>query len=289
MRISFVPRYTEAAASSRLRVFALAAALSRLGLADTVTQFDTGADVIVLQKSDDPRVFDAAFSHPRVIYDYDDVWSDAALTHAAYVARVFTTDTPGHASLSLPMRGMRGIACEILPDPIDYGGNMRHPAEPFALAWFGNYPNYESARPLFETAQKYTYLGTIADRQVSPVAHPIAWSYHEFPASLRRFGTAFLSHRGADPGKSANKMVAAVALGVPCIVNESPAYEELARAVGIDWAIVRTPEELHAAYVRLQDPRERKDYLAAIQPYVLEHYHADAVARRFMQIVEGLA
>jgi hypothetical protein len=84
-------------------------------------------------------------------------------------------------------------------------------------------------------------------------------------------------------------MIAAVTLGVPCIVNESPAYEALARAAGLDWAIVRDAVELREAWTRLQDATERKRYLDAVQPYVWDLYRPEVIARRFVEICEGLA
>lgn len=288
MKISFVPRYTIAAASSRLRVFTLIDALNRLGLADARVGLEGNPDLIVLQKADDPAVFTRVFGR-AVIYDYDDIWGPEALGRGAAIARLFTSDTLIHAEYSAAIRRPYGVGCELLPDPIDYEPQAPLPAsENDGLVWFGNKANFESARGLFESAASLARLGTICEGPVSQSAEHINWSREDFAAVLRRFGTAFLSHRGADQGKSANKMIAAVTLGIPCIVSESPAYEALARACGLDWCVVRTAEELQAAYQRLSDPVERGKYLAAIQPFVWENYRADAIAAVFIQIVRSL-
>lgn len=275
-----LPRYSVAAASSRLRVFHLAAAVNRLGLAKCIFADVCNPDVVFMQKLDSPAI---VRGHQRALYDFDDIWPIALLEDAASEVRAFTTDTAGHGALA-PKQW------ELLPDMIDY--------EPFApknaapadgrLVWFGNYPNYASVSRLMEAAASFCSPFTISDAQVSDRIN-FTWNYGLFPRSLRFGGTALLSHSGADSGKSANKMIAAVTLGVPCIVNESPAYEALARSVGLDWAIVRNPLELRGAWERLQYPTERSRYLADIQPYVWDTYRPEVIARRFVEICEGLA
>lgn len=285
LSVNFIPAYDRSAASSRLRVYAIAEALDRLELAETsigLCERTMQSDIIVLQKVGVSALFSRLTGHPGVIYDYDDPLGNSVFSEVAAVARLFTSDTSAHALLC-------GRRCELLPDPIDYASEAPMPqAEPSGLAWFGNHDNFQGCQPLFESASGYASLGTISRIPVSDSAMHIPWSYDSFPTALRSRGTAFLSHCGLDQGKSANRMVAAVALGVPCIVNESPAYETLARDVGLGWCIVSTPEELKAAYERLQFPEERSAYLKAIQPYVWEHYHVDSVARRFMEIVRSI-
>lgn len=276
-----LPRYTAAAASSRLRVFHLAVEVNRLCLAECVIgplQTSAMADVVFMQKLDSQ---DIVRSHQRSLYDFDDVWDLALLNDAAGTVQAFTVDTPRHGALA-PKHW------ELLPDMIDYEPIAPWPAaDPSGLCWFGNFPNYASVADLMSRAGEFSAPMTISDADVSGFPN-IHWSYRDFPDTLRSAGTALLSHRWADPGKSANKMIAAVTLGVPCIINESPAYEALARAVGLEWAIVRDARELREAWTRLQDSEERRAYLAAIQPHVWDLYRPETIARRFMEIVEGL-
>lgn len=276
-----LPRYTPAAASSRLRVFHLAAEINRLGLAEChIGPTSFASDVVYMQKLNAP---DIVRGHDRALYDFDDLWDGDLLKEAAISVRAFTVDTPGHGEMA-PKKW------ELIPDMIDY-----EPKEPMAprspngsLCWFGNYPNYASVARLMSAASEFCTTFTIADKQVSGRPN-LTWAYETFPLSLRCADTVLLSHAGADPGKSANKMIAAVTLGVPCIVNESLASEALARLAGLDWAIVRNPVELQAAWKRLQDEGERKRYLDAIQPIVWDLYRPEVIARRFMEVCEGLA
>lgn len=273
-----LPRYGEWAASSRLRVLKLAEAVNNAALARCVVGPIPDPDVVYMQKLASP---DIVRGHRRALYDFDDIWDASLLADAASAVQAFTSDTAGHGALA-PKRW------ELLPDMIDYDpAAPMVPAPASALCWFGNYPNYESVSRLMKAAGEFCATMTISDKQVSDAPN-VRWNYADFPADLRTCGTALLSHAGADRGKSANKMIAAVTLGVPCIVNESPAYEALARAVGLDWAIVRDARELRGVWGRLQDAAERKRYLDAIQPLVWELYRPETIARRFIEIAEAL-
>ena len=282
MRISWLPRYGPEAASTRIRVHTVHAALD--GLCDSVIGYDGSADVLIVQKAVDQGVFDQAASFSgRVVYDFDDVMDESVLRRAEEVAEFFTTDTVGRKS------AVRG-RCEVVQDSIDYA-----PAAPWppsdgpGAVWFGNYPNFESARWMAESlTSSGVPVRAIADLTAERARLPIEivpWTYDTFVGELRKSGVAILSHGGGDPFKSNNKMCAAVTLGVPCIVNDSSAYAELANACGIAWSVVSGPEELLGAYERLADPAERYQYLAASQPYVWETWNARAVARRLLDVL----
>lgn len=271
LKIQMLPRYTEQAASSRLRVFYLAKAVNDSGLAEAIVGPCDSPDVVYMQKLDRAAMVPCK----RTIYDYDDIWPLDDID-----VSLFTTDTERHKSLAPG-------PCEVIPDMIDYGRDPQSAANPNGLVWFGNYPNFASVAVLLAAAGPLGPTWTICDKDMG--IPNFTWAYREFPGMLRHCGTAFLSHSGADPGKSANKMVAAVTLGVPVIVHESPAYEELARAVGLDWCIVQSVAELREVWLRLQDRAEREKYLAAIQPYVWERYRPSVIARRFVEVCEGLA
>lgn len=276
MRISMIPRYDRNAASSRLRVFAIGKQLERMGHTIAIGGPLAGSDVFFFQKTDSVNRLPA-------IYDFDDDWPRNILQDAAASGAAFTTDTEYHA-----LQVALANKVYIFPDPIDYEPIEPLPAaDPKSLAWFGNYPCFESVRELFEGLNVPRVV--ITDRNLSQYAFHLPWRYREFPATLRTCGTAFLSHANMDPGKSNNKLTAAVTLGVPVIIGRgSPSYEALAHEAGLDWAIVSTPEELAAVWYRLQFADVRADYLKRIQPLVWERYRVEVVADRFLEIVRSV-
>jgi hypothetical protein len=283
MKISWLPRYDRNAASSRLRVYALHEAMS--GLCESGIGYCGAADVLMVQKAVDPQVFRIASGfRGRVVYDFDDLLDASVLRMAQEVAELFTTDTEGR-------RSAVAKRCELIPDPIDY-----EPAAPWeastgtGAAWFGNYPNFESARWMAETLTGAGIpVRAISDLTAERAKLPIElvpWNYAGFPRDLRRSGVAILSHGGADQDKSNNKMTAAITFGVPCIVSNSLAYEQLARACGLDWTVVSNRGELLEAFRRLQNAAERHQYLSAAQPVIWDTYNARSVARRLVALLE---
>ena len=86
MRIQWIPRYTIAAASTRLRVHVPAGIL---GWAEP-----PAVGVMMIQKAVDALVFEQArrFAEGggRVVYDFDDVMPQAVLLEAARSASLFT-------------------------------------------------------------------------------------------------------------------------------------------------------------------------------------------------------
>ena len=284
MKFNFCPRYGFSAASSRLRCYFLADGLRKLG--HEVSIFSSSDRDRIMPKKGDCYFFQKTDNITRwpAIYDFDDAWPSELLNRAWLSSLSLTTDTPEHALLA-PSYGI----CHLLSDPIDYGLSAPLPPAPPAgrLAWFGNHPCFETSRQIFEALSMPRF--TISDRQVSKQAFTGIWNYEQFPDTLRECGTAFLSHAGGDLGKSENKAVAAIALGVPVIVGAgSPAYERLMRACGLPEYIVHSPEEALRMWALLEHPAERAEYLAKAQPYVWEHYNAEAVAKRFMEIVEAV-
>lgn len=275
MRIAMIPRYTRHAASSRLRVYAIAEAIQRLGLAE-VQVADTRVpqphpDVLVLQKSNMANVIYHADNSPcsRRIYDVDDDVLGGEGKRLVYkYCHAITTDTELRAA------GIREWFCgpvHVIPDPIDYeDGPPKPPAEDAhdGVVWFGNWPNFESVRAEMLHYQQSGYrIGAISDlspeRAKMPGLELIPWTFDSFPAELRKWSRCVLSHKGADQCKSENKLVAAIYQGVMPAYVCGPAYEALL-----------------AKLLPLRD-------MAAAQVYVWENYRADVIARRAMEVYAG--
>jgi len=293
LKICFLPRYGRGAASSRLRVFAVADAMNAHGLAEACIGFQPDADVVVIQKAVDWQTFapTQVLGFPgRVVYDLDDVIDDSILRTAGSCADLITVDTEGRAAdiRSRLTQHSRTRRVAVIPDCLDYEAAGAE----FGIAsgittsvvWFGNYPNFESARWMFAAlAAERVRVGAISDlseeRAGIAVMRLTPWIPETFPQELRKWGMVALSHRGADPDKSVNKMAAAYHLGVPCIVNDSASYREMAEACGIGWTYVKDQGGLFEAWGRLTDPAEQERAVAAVQPVIWERYRAEAVAR----------
>ena len=291
MKVSFIPRYGREAASSRLRVFAIADAINAHGLGEAVTEYSADADVLVVQKAVDPKIFDLASKHKGlVVYDLDD-WIDYGIVaQALLTSDLITVDTAGRAA---ELRAGTQMNVAVIPDVLDY--ESHGPAGPAELddyrsaVWFGNYPNFESARWMVRELQRRGPLGAISDlseqtADMGPQFSLKPWALDTFPDELRRWGMALLSHKGADPNKSSNKMAAAYHLGVPCIVSGSQEYKDLAEACGLGWTYVKDRGGLLSAHERLSDYTERARAVIKAQPVIWDRYNAKSVAQYALKV-----
>jgi hypothetical protein len=307
MKINFLPRYGREAASSRIRVFAIAEELNRQGLADaTVCETDAvsfDCDVLVIQKRSCPPML-PSLAIPSIVFDYDDLLPEL-LPNAAQCSRAITFDSKERMNRSLPIRwepeGPLASSANqaifrhlrdypkfhVLPDCIDYA-----PVEPLPASdrfvgpvWFGNYGNFNCSDIAMAWGGPF---GIVSDRPPANIAGAEfhQWDYDSLPRVLRNYGVAMLSHLDQDQGKSNNKLIAAVTLGVPCIVGHSLAYEELLRECDLSEFIMHHPADVRGALQDLGTQAGRQAYLDKIQPLVWQRYRAEVVARDAKRIYQ---
>lgn len=296
-RVAWIPRYTEAAASSRLRVFALAKHVGGHVLGGSCPpSLPENTQVLIVQKAVDPAVFDLAEKFAAgggtVVYDFDDIMSHETIARAAKSASLFTVDTPqrGHWLVESLRKSAR---CAVIPDCIDYDPLSPWPASEAShqAVWFGNAGSGNfgpTSRWLAETLHRNVVsVRTITECPVDPFLW-VKWGYKDFATYLRWATVAILAHEHADPAKSENKMVAAITLGLPCIVSGSSSYAALAERCGVGWCVVSNEQQLREAWARLQDVKERQAYLDAAQPLIWKEYHASRVAAKLVNVLESI-
>lgn len=271
MRFSWCPLYSINGASSRIRVHSIHQQLKEMGYESSLG-YDPDADVLIVQKHRDSILLDKFESWRRIcIYDFDDIGYEDILQ--SFTPNFFTTDTDFHAKHARPYAT---APIHVLPDCIDYC-----PAEPLppstgeGVVWFGHDSN----------------LNDVVKRQIQMANAKMidgrSWRRETFQHDLRAFSVAFLSHAGQDPGKSNNKALAAITLGLPVIASDSEAYRSLLVEMGLEWAYVNGPLAMAEVVARLSSPQERKEYLKIAQPYVWDTYHPRVVAQRLIQLIGG--
>ena len=290
MRVAFLPRYGNDAASSRLRVYRLADGLREMGHDVSVTGFDDDADVLVLQKTVDPEIFTyARLFGGKVVYDYCDSADIVTLRRAAEVADLLTTDTPGHRRLAMPYSNR----INLLFDPIDYGITGPSPDSwGEGAVWFGCWPVFADARwmadVLLRAGVRVRAVSDLTPERAGVPVEIVPWRYETCVDELRQASVAILAHGETDPHKSPDRAVTAIMAGVPCIFSGSVTYARIAHECGVEWADVADGHQLMAAYHRLQRPDERAEYLAATQPVLWQRHNLRAVAERAASIYGAL-
>lgn len=288
IRVSLIPWAGREVASSRIRVFALEKALNAMPGVEAGIWL-TQADVAVAQKLSDPRDMDAVgkAEFGLRVYDFDDPMSMDVMKLAHEVCDAFTTDTDGHRQWYLD----RGFTkpCLVVPDCVDYVEAPLAPVEASGSAvWFGNKENevavHEMATDLMDAGVR---VGFISNQHggYDPRLQLVRWGRLTLVEDLRSFGTCLLSHSGLPPGKSNNKMTAAISLGLPCIAEAGCCYEDLLVELGIAELLVYGDWTAVDAFRYAEDPGFREHEFPYVQQAVWDVYSPAAVAKTWLDAV----
>lgn len=294
--VSWIHRYSDHAASSRLRVFAIHKAISNNSELGSRCRSQLGyqshSDVVVIQKAVDPAVFKIVDSnkHKLVVYDCDDIIGQTPIILANEIAHIFTVDTQGHKELLESIGITKPVY--VIDDPIDY--DCDHPMTPVeannSAVWFGNRKNETGVLWMLDTLlSSGVRSGIISDIPELPDwrLQSTEWKYETFPQDLRKYGTCVLSHRGADLGKSINKLIASVTLGVPVISDACGSYPAFLKDCGLEQFIASNPFELADAFEKLEEPSIRKNYFENCQDLIWQRFNTLTAAKRFVNLFEA--
>ena len=207
------------------------------------------------------------------------------------IADIITTDTQGRKEdfdrLNI------GKTAIVLEDCLDYGVTdiMETPDVSNRLVWFGNYPMVSSIKWMFPTILNSNFkMSAISDSHnlhVPAGINKIQWDVDNFISDLRSSNICVLSHKDWDKNKSNNKMIIAIACGVPCIVNGSISYSELANKFSLGYSIVNTPKELQDTMEFLNVKENRENYLKEIQPYIINKLSSNNITKKLINIIEN--
>ncbi|NUB46518.1 glycosyltransferase [Fertoebacter nigrum] len=310
-RVHFVPFWEPAAdfASSRLRCAQPVKLLAGSAQMHAALGFAPEAEVVIVSQLASDATYDALMANPQitVIYDvcdryYDDdrqVGGVHAKTRFFQLAERATVIIASTVALKREITALglaRPVVC--IQDGIDYLGQRDASPSPAdgPVVWYGNAGrnNFESARWMIDHVMQNTERGMrliTRKRHFNHVAKTenkpeyaaygdvaVDWAYDSFVADLRACSICLLSHSPEENTKSPNRLITAIANGVPVIVTSAPSCEALLRAGGMDYAIVRDKAGLDRAMTALSAPAERQRYLQKMQG-VIERRFGDVAIR----------
>ena len=299
-KICWVPMYDDVKnfASTRIRLFYPNQSINQFhsDKYESSIGFNINSDVLIIQKRIDHKslIYAKAFEGFK-IFDFDDPVHDKQLFRDMMQnIDLVTTDTQGRKE-HFDSLGT-GKECVVIPDCLDYGiiDLLDTPEVSNKISWFGNYPNVSSIYWMIPEITSCRFeLNVITDaRSVYVPNHvkKVQWGLDSFVDDLRQSNVCALSHLGSDAGvKSNNKMIVAVAAGVPCIVNASRSYEELAKEFDLGYSIANNPLELKNALNLLNNINNRKRYLKDIQPYILNTLSTKTITEKLINLIENYA
>jgi len=303
--ISWIPLYdTMGFASTRIRLLYPHQSINKYysDQYESVIGYREDADILIIQKKLDAEALGYARNFKGFkIYDYDDpVYGHENFRNMVNLVDLVTTDVKGSKALFDSM-GL-GKPCIVAEDCLDYGiSELLEPAEAGrGLVWFGNAACYPSIHSMLDYGYKLGYnLRLISDlnelQSLCPnAAHirteRVAWSATTMVDELRRSSTCLLSHAGgAEHRKSNNKMIVAIAAGLPVIAGPSDSYLDLLTQFQLQDFQVFNEDEFAKAAGILENPKARADYLQQIQPYILNRYSTKNVTANFLEEIQQYA
>ena len=258
--------------------------------------FENNSDILIIQKRIDNETlrYVKQFGGFK-IFDFDDpVHNTRGFSEMINNIDLVTTDTLGRQEYFNNLK--TGKECIIIEDCLDYEiiSIFDTPNVSNSASWFGNYPNVNSIYWMIPEIIKNNFdLSVITDARnviVPDTVKKIQWYLSSFISEMRKTNICILSHSGVGYDvKSNNKMIVSIACGVPCIVNLSKSYEELARQFNLDYSIATDPELLKNAMNFLNDIENRRLYLKNIQPFIINNLNTKTITNKLIKYIEQYA
>ncbi|MGW7159265.1 glycosyltransferase [Paenibacillus taichungensis] len=256
----------------------------------TDTNFEKLNDLIVSKKVF--VIYDVADRY----YEDDKVQQDGVIPRDTFhkMAKISNLITVPNEMLQWEVQKL-GINVEVvvIPDGLDYIEQLDTTLVPInrKVVWFGN----SGRGNLSSSLWALNYIASNSEYSVTVMSHKdskipgvgfVKWKYEGFVETLKGYSVCFLSHDPTEQQKSNNKLLVAVANGVPCIVSGSAAYSEILLKFGLDYAVVSNEAELQQALEKLDDEETRRQYFEALQPYILNHYSYETIGEQFLHVIE---
>lgn len=224
-----------------------------------------------------------------IVFDKDDIrrdWDKAGYDKIMSFFSAITTDTNQRAAL---IRKHVDIPVFVVPDCIDYGINFRIPIRKTieSAVTYGRNNGVKSVAPFFDVLP--CNKSYIARQKLNIDAKFVKWHRKKFVTRIAKHDIAVLSHSkkgfGA-PFKSNNRLLVAMALGMPIIATRTPSYEETLVAAKCKQLIVDCPQEALQVYNDLQKQDTRKKVGKMLYDYAHTHYAPYISGKKLSEVFE---
>jgi hypothetical protein len=182
----------------------------------------------------------------------------------------------------------------ILPDPIDYEDQLDTNIVPVNnnIVWFGNNNSLNNIKSLLQYTIENKYvcnlIGQCNYTKTIPGANCIEWKYDNFISNLKQNSICLLTHDLKQQQKSNNKLLTAIANGVPILSYQSRSYEEILKKFYLQYAIIHNRQDLLNAIKILSRDENRQKYFENIQPYILENYNSRKITEKLVNILNQI-
>lgn len=165
------------------------------------------------------------------------------------------------------------------------------------VGWFGNpgRGNLDSVVWLLEASltlsKEIKLITKTKSVQTYPHLHKYAveWQYDTFIEELKTCDLILVTHARDEQNKSPNRMLTALANGVPVIVSSSFSCEQILKCAGLEWAIVNTIGEYENAVKLLENPEIRSMYFKLIMPYIENEFGDKSLLDKYKNVIHNFA
>ena len=226
-----------------------------------------------------------------LIYDRDDFrsdWKAERYNEIIDIASAVTTDTTERARL---IRRHTKTPVYVVPDCIDYGitKEARMSIRPRIknIVTYGYWKGVESVTPYFNKLRGEKWY--ICDRKIPELRTDnfIRWNRKKFVERLGDFDLVILTHRNNDRAllKSNNRLITAMALGIPVLVMRSPSYERTLKDAGCFSLLIDSPDDIKRKMEDLKDQRHREDVSNRLFDYAWKKYRPEISAKKLVTVM----
>ena len=152
------------------------------------------------------------------------------------------------------------------------------------VCWFGNsgtFNVYNEVEIVLKTGCRFLIISDKNPMENNADVDFIAWNRLNFPIEFaKKVDICILSHYGSgvSMAKSANKMVASIALEVPVIASKTPAYSGVAQLCGASGFLYNDTQDFQLILKRLMDSSERERYIDIAKPRIIDKFSISSVS-----------
>jgi hypothetical protein len=235
--------------------------------------------VLYIQKIADDKALKAAMnSKIPVIYDYDDNIRDKPgkrMKSMMRLADAVTVDTEERAIEAMEYSNN----VFVVPDCIDY---ISAPIPPHRVKDMKNivtFGNKVSVKAANGWATHHICSEKVIDGKF------IRWGLGSFVSELRKFGACVLRHNEKNYQKSNNRLITAMAIGVPCVVSGTPEMKRTMEEAGYPELIVRDIANLNSAIKFIESHPELSEKCSA---YAWKNYSPQKSRESLRKVIESV-
>lgn len=281
MHILANPISNENTASSRIRCYRFLQYMGKEHLISIIKPKTTRrVDLYYVQKNAYIQTVKEAAEYRMnsipVVYDIDDdfgVWPDMYEKSMLEIAHAITTDT---IERKIYLENYTNKPVYVIPDAVDYVSQNESPVIlRNKIEVVGTFGVTDIFKPYLESIYgryKIYYISTPIP-SLSAFAR-LDWKLDTFINTLKEFDVCVLIHPNDNKGnmKSNNRLLVCMAIGLPCIVSNTPAYVNTMKEIGLDMLIAKQPSDVPIILDRLQDPTVRLEISDKFIQYAWNNY-----------------